>query len=654
MPADAVTNSRRKRRASGLEALRPLSAKQRATRVLAAWLFAVASCHFLDSSTIFRALEADSTRLLQNTFAQLGGTKAERARSRVVIVTLSDDTYSQQREHVFPGPPMPRNYHARVVRKLTQAGAKVIAFDLLFDAPRPTDKLFAKAAKESGRVLWACIFDHQGTSQQKLVTANPQLLHASPHIGHIQVPIGNESHAVDYIEAVRYEKKTPIPSLSLSAVLMARGLEPQPLRADKNGKWRSGDVQIPLDATGGFEINYLGTLAPVAPGYATGFSTNEGRDIFGIVSYEDVYEKNLETDFPDFFRDKIVLIGDITTSGNDHLFTPLGEMNGVEIHAHAINTLMEGAFSRAASPLLNFAALCLMTVLACPLASLRRLPIAALGVAVLLGGYFFGCAWLFVNRNFSLHTVAPMAGAVTVSLLILAGRVLVEEREKNRFNQLLRRYVSPQVADYVIANPDRCVLGGERVLATVLFSDIRGFTALSENLLPEEVVARLNEYLQAMTDVVFRHDGTLDKYVGDAVMALFGVPVPHDDAARRAVATAIDMQSALLELQEKWRREGLPLIDIGIGINTGEMVVGNMGAVEHMDFTVIGDAVNLASRVESLNKEMGSRILVTAQTYEIVKDEVSTRGPLMARVKGKDEEVAVYEVFGWKASSDAL
>jgi adenylate cyclase len=289
-----------------------------------------------------------------------------------------------------------------------------------------------------------------------------------------------------------------------------------------------------------------------------------------------------------------------------------------------------------------------MSLLACVVASLRRLVLAAAAVAALLLGYYCFGAWLFVEQNWVLSTTTPMAGAGIAALVVMGERILLEEREKNLFRGLLRRYVSPQVADYVAANPDKSVLGGVRVTATVLFSDIRGFTAMSEKLSPEQVVERLNEYLQAMTDTVFKHDGAVDKYVGDAIMALFGIPLPCEDHARRAVATAIDMQTALLELQESWRAQGLPVIDIGVGINTGEMVVGNMGARDRLDFTVIGDSVNLASRVESLNKEMKSRILVTATTYEFVKDEVRARGPLTAKVKGKDEEAVVYEIYGWR------
>jgi adenylate cyclase len=184
----------------------------------------------------------------------------------------------------------------------------------------------------------------------------------------------------------------------------------------------------------------------------------------------------------------------------------------------------------------------------------------------------------------------------------------------------------------------------------VLFSDIRGFTRLSEHLTPREVVDRLNEYLQAMTDAVFRHDGAVDKYMGDCIMALFGVPAPCTDHAQRAVAAALDMQAALLEMQAKWRAEGLPLIDVGIGVSTGQMVAGNVGSEQRLDFTVIGDVVNLAQRLESLNKELGTRILISEFTFEQVRNDVRTRGPLTVAIRGRGNGVVAYELLGWAGS----
>jgi adenylate cyclase len=421
---------------------------------------------------------------------------------------------------------------------------------------------------------------------------------------------------------------------------MAKGLENQPIRRVE-GQWRVGDYRIPVDSSGHFYIRFLG----------------EPDETFLRVPYESVYAGVLNAGvsaevYRPIFRNKMVLVGDATTGTGDRLKTPVGDMAGVEMHAHAVATLLQRGFVRVAPPWVNFGVLCLLTAIVCPLAAVWRLQWAALVTAGLMAGYSLFNVWLFVDHDLWLHWVAPSAAMVMAKLGVFLERGLTEEREKKRMLGLLQRYVSPQIAAYVIDHPDKCILGGEQVTATVLFSDIRGFTAMSEKLTPKQVVERLNEYLQAMTDVVFERDGAVDKYVGDCIMALFGIPVPHLDHARRAVATAIDMQAALLKLQAKWRAEGLPLIEIGVGVNTGEMVVGNIGAQQRLDFTVIGDAVNLASRVESLNKEMHTRILITESTYQFVKDEVEARGPLTAHVKGKEEEIVVYEVFGWRTPSE--
>ncbi len=343
-----------------------------------------------------------------------------------------------------------------------------------------------------------------------------------------------------------------------------------------------------------------------------------------------------------------MLIGDTTTLGHDVVLTPLKEMAGVEVHAHAIATILRNSFTSPVSPATDFAVLCGLTLLVCLIAANCRSTWAVLASAILLGAYCVFNIWMFVEHGQVLRMVAPCAGILFATLAVIAERNLTVERAKQRASALLQRYVSPQIANYILANPDKCALGGTRVTATVLFSDIRGFTAMSENMTPEEVLARLNEYLQEMTNVVFQHDGAVDKYIGDAVMALFGVPLFHPDHAHQAVAAAIGMQDALLKLQSQWREKGWPVFDIGIGINTGDMIFGNMGANERFDFSVLGDAVNLASRVEGLNKEMHSRILITAATYEIVGDKVRARGPLTAHVKGKEEEVVVYEIFGWR------
>ena len=210
--------------------------------------------------------------------------------------------------------------------------------------------------------------------------------------------------------------------------------------------------------------------------------------------------------------------------------------------------------------------------------------------------------------------------------------------------QLFGQYVSKDVIAQLMEHPDRARLGGERRTMTVLFSDIRGFTTASEKGTPEAVVAQLNEYFSAMVDVLFRHQGTLDKFVGDMVMGLFGAPLADERHADHAVAAAREMIVELERLNARWRQEGRAELDIGIGVNTGEMIAGNIGSTSIMSYTVIGDAVNLGSRIESLNKEYGTRILISGETRAALTTPVEMREIDTVKVKGRSRPVTIYTV----------
>jgi adenylate cyclase len=261
-------------------------------------------------------------------------------------------------------------------------------------------------------------------------------------------------------------------------------------------------------------------------------------------------------------------------------------------------------------------------------------------------GYFTACYEMFAKANYVLEMAAPLLALSLCYGAVVLYRFMTEEREKRKIKSTMGHYINRQLLEKILADPGLLKLGGERKNLSVLFSDIRGFTTISESMKPEEVVPLLNEYLSRMVEVVFRHDGTLDKFIGDAVMAFWGAPVPDEQHPRKAVLCAIEMIEELKALQEKWRREGRPVIEIGIGINTGEMVVGNMGSNQKMEYTVIGDNVNLGSRLEGLNKEYHTRIIVSQATYEAVQDMVEARHLGSVKVKGKTKEVTIYEILG--------
>lgn len=650
--------------AASLDNLRPLSRRQRWARVGLVFIAVAALCAYLDAYKVLQYVEYYAAKPRTDILSKQGSDKEAQspnleywARQQITILVISDPAFRPKGTFAKIGaPPLPRSYHARLIRELTRCGAKVIAFDLVFDLPSPDDKELAAAAREHGRVIWGAAYADELKPESLAFEPNPTLRDATlptrAHLGHLLVPQNAELPEIDRIRPFVQRPQMSVGAFSVQAALSSLGLEKE-LPYKVGNAWQIGRYRIPIDEAGYFKFSYFGKPLPLE----NPDDVPEGS--FLVRPYELFFSGMPVSEHPvdrKHFLNKIVLIGDTTKVGNDHRLTPLGDMWGIEIHAHAIASLLRGlqgqaAFVRQAPLAAHVALIAVLTALACLVAGFARIGWAALFSCTLLAFYFFINAWVLTAWHWDFRLVSPMLAVVLASAILLLERGLTEEKEKNRARGLLGRYVSPQIAAYILANPEKCVLGGERVEATVLFSDIRGFTAMSEKLAPEEVVGRLNEYLQVMTDQVFDNEGAVDKYVGDAIMALFGVPIPHPDHARRAVATAIAMQERLLELQAKWKSEGLAAIDIGVGINTGEMVVGNIGARDRLDFTVIGDSVNLASRVESLNKEVGSRILITRAVYDRIGAELETRGPILAAVKGKEESVEVFEVYGWKNAS---
>jgi adenylate cyclase len=220
------------------------------------------------------------------------------------------------------------------------------------------------------------------------------------------------------------------------------------------------------------------------------------------------------------------------------------------------------------------------------------------------------------------------------------------ERERRQIKSAFQHYVPAKVVDEITQNYEKLKLGGDKRELTVLFSDIRGFTSISEALAPEDLVRLLNTYLTRMTEQVFKHDGLLDKYIGDAIMAVYGAPIHRPDHALLACQTALDMMRELRVLQEQWKQENRPTMRIGIGINTGPMIVGNMGSVNRFDYTVIGDAVNLGSRIEHLNKDYGTQILISEFTHQQAREHLrAVREVDETQVRGREQPVRLYELI---------
>jgi len=266
-------------------------------------------------------------------------------------------------------------------------------------------------------------------------------------------------------------------------------------------------------------------------------------------------------------------------------------------------------------------------------------------MVVLLILYFLGALALF-ETGMLLNLVYPPTAIVLGFALALIYRITFEQAQQRVIRGVMARYLSPSVSQWVLKDPDSLKLGGETRTMTVLFCDLRGFTTFSHVLPPQALVALLNDYMTAMTQLVFKYDGVLDKYIGDAIMAFWNAPIEQPDHARRACDTALEMIRTLLGLQQDWVRQGLPKLEIGIGINTGEMVVGNMGSRDRLAYTVLGDTVNVASRLEGLSKEYKIRTVVGEATRQAAGDAFVFRTLDFVAVKGRSEPVTVYELMG--------
>jgi adenylate cyclase len=348
---------------------------------------------------------------------------------------------------------------------------------------------------------------------------------------------------------------------------------------------------------------------------------------------------------PSLFANKIVFIG-FTASGLVDVFnTPFGQasMPGIELHAIVADSLLSGRFIAQAPDAVRVAAVVAIAGVVGLLAAFFRFPIAAAASMAVMGAWT-AFAIVAFRDGYWINLVQPLT---TGGLALFAGtayQYTIEGREKRKVSRLFGRYVSKDVYAHLMANPETAQLGGTRRDMTVLFSDIRGFTSVTERGDPEALVAQLNEYFTSMVDIVFRHQGTLDKFVGDMVMALFSAPVDDRDHADHAVQAAIEMVATLAQLNRQWTAAGNAALDIGIGINSGDMIAGNIGSSAVMSYTVIGDNVNLGARLESLNKDYGTRIIISDATRARLTAHHPIRPLGDVVVKGKSRPVAIFEV----------
>jgi adenylate cyclase len=392
-----------------------------------------------------------------------------------------------------------------------------------------------------------------------------------------------------------------------------------------------GERFIPTDETGRMLIKYLGPT-----------------ETFPHYSISDILHGKLPEGT---FRDKIVLVGVTAIAIYDVRNTPFSPLfPGVEIHATVIDNILKQEFLNKPKWALMYDALVIVILAVLTGILLPRLS-ALKGVSFASGLFvlhILASRWLFTRFGLWVNIVYPLLALILIYTSLTIYRYMTEERERKKIKDAFTYYVSSSVVNEILKDPSRLRLGGDKRELSVLFSDIRGFTTISEGLSPEDLTNLLNEYLTVMTDVVFKYDGTLDKYMGDALMAIYGAPLEQPDHAYRACASAIEMLEELGKLNEKWIQEGKKPLDIGIGINTGTMMVGNMGSEQRFDYTVMGDAVNLGSRLEGANKAYQTNILISDETYKRVKNDFVCMELDSVRVEGKTHPVTIFQLVGRK------
>ncbi len=529
---------------------------------------------------------------------------------------------------------------ARAIEVLSAAGADVIAIDVLFAVPDPDpaqDEALRIALQNSANVILGSDISRDNPSVPLASLREQEIGEGFLNI------LPDEDGAVRTIPPPYVHKngREYVSDLPFSIQVAVSRLFPEgEIRQDFNHRDYIilGDLKIPNAGTGtasGFRVNF------------TGPSGN-----FTSIPFHRVLQAQLQTGE---VQGKIVLIGSMNPAQHDYFRVPfrhsqseearIQSMYGVEIHANAIHTLLHRRFItpvKSGVMLLVLGIVFLATIWLAIGVRWNAFWISA--TLILLLFLVWIASYALFLRGFFAAATPVYAGVISIGLTGLVARQVEESAKRRYITQLFGRYVAPNVVEQLITNRDLLQLSGRKQRLTIFFSDIRGFTSMSEKLPPEEVSALLNEYFSCMTRIVFKHGGTLDKFIGDSVMAFFGNPVYFDNHAERAVLMALEMKEEMERLKSKWASEGKNhLFDIGMGINTGEVVVGNLGSTDFFDYTVIGDEVNLACRIESVAKR--GQVLISSTTYEEIKDKFEIIQLEPVQLKGKSQPVQIYEVI---------
>jgi len=544
----------------------------------------------------------------------------------IVIVGIDEDSLDIEKGGFGRWPwPKGRSILAKAIDNLNKAGAKVIGIDIIFPekSQKIEDMTLATVLKKAGNVVGALYFEYISVKTAKNIDGKYVISEETQE--KLVLPI---KPFLMSFKALGFTNAFPDDDGVLRVAKLVKEYE------DK--KYYSFNSVIPALALGKNVEEIIPKSDKILVNY------HGGNKTYTRYSFKDIYYNV----FPEnWVKNKIILIGSTATGAYDHYPMPYEKMfPGVELHANVIDNLINKNYIIPCSDILMVLIIISLCVILGRIFHKVKPWISTLIFLFSILVYFIFVQFLFVSKNLHIDFLKPTLGIIFCFSGIMAFRFTVESKEKRWIKKTFSYYLSPQVINELTSNPDKLRLGGEKKFLTILFSDIRGFTTLAEKLAPEEVSSILNEYLSAMTDIIFKYNGTLDKFIGDAIMVLWGAPVSQEDHAKRAVLCAIDMHKKLKELHKEWASQNKPLFEIGIGINSGEVIVGNMGSKDRMEYTAIGDNVNLASRIEGLNRDYNTKIIISESTYELVKNDIKAAPLGEVKVKGKEKPVKIYEV----------
>lgn len=546
---------------------------------------------------------------------------------RVEIVAIDDKSVRELGLY-----PWPRRTHARLIQLLSDAGARAIAFDVFFSERDPNhpedDALLGAAAEKSGRTVFAVQFNRspEGIPNDPILPI-PDL--QRNHVGFGLVNIFPERDgATRHLPLWVRQNDTLIPSLSLAAWAAAEGVSPEELIQRSRPPF---DSRSPWNET---HLNYTYWLEGVGT-----------RSPFPSTSYVDILRERIDLHR---FAGKIVLIGATAPGLFDAKSAPGAPViYGIEIHANALNNLLKNNFfhTEGTRGTWLFLLLTLFALSSWLLMSRSSTFVGGATAVAVIVGYYYVCQLAF-NRSLLLPYASPIVGFLATYFIALGYRLFVADRDREKMRGTWSRYMSPKLVDLLIQDQGVLAAGNREV--TVFFCDLAKFTSLSERFPPQELVDMLNVYFTLMTDILFGHDITFDKYIGDCIMAYGNAPLEQPDHAVQTCRAALKQLAALPGLHKQFAERGWPPLDFRIGLHTGTVLYGDLGSQTRSNYTIMGDTVNVASRLEGANKLFGTKILISETTHQAAQNEMEVRELDFLRVEGKTRPIRVFELAAVK------